>query len=71
MEQRRWMYSKVEDARMIDREMTGWENGGKKEKKRNEKKKKKGNRIDLIRKDAKRSDLHQAKSWTRTKKASP
>ena len=41
MEQRRWMYSKVEDARMIDREMTGWENGGKKEKKRNEKKKKK------------------------------
>lgn len=31
--------AKVEDARMIDREMTGWENGGKKEKKRNEKKK--------------------------------
>ena len=40
VEQRRWMYSQVEDARMIGREMTGWENGGEKRKEKKREKKK-------------------------------
>jgi hypothetical protein len=34
------MYSQVEDARMIGREMTGWENGGEKKKRKETRKKK-------------------------------